>query len=250
MTMLVARTRTVILLCTTLALGSCATSGSVTVATDPAGSSIMSLQQLADRCASSTDDSGVGLVDVTGELRDANVTVDIPAPCLVRLGQDADVTLNNVTLTAAALHLDDLEADAGPNRVRVQRSTVNLASLLVSLSDPDDELSLTATTVAAEGGLVVEVAGTRDEENTGGRIQMVNSHLEAADPDGAGVVLTTSEHDGWFRSVNLTIDTPADLVVVAGDCQAQRTHDGPPADCSTDALVDDLRRQASELEGS
>jgi hypothetical protein len=44
---------------------------------------------------------------------------------------------------------------------------------------------------------VIDAAGVRDNENTGGDIRLIYTQLNA--PDGAGVVVAASEHDGRFR---------------------------------------------------
>lgn len=208
----------------------------------------MDLATLADECAASADDSGAGLVDVPGDLRDANVTVTIEVPCLVRLAADADVTLNNVTLHAAELEIDDVDADPGRNRFRLQNTTVDAAGLIVTLSDPDDALSVVSSDLTGTQGIVLEVVGSRDDDNTGGEARFADTQLTAPADGGAGVVVTLSEHDGRFRSINLTVDTPADVLVTAGDCRVQRSPQDAPVDCSTDRLVEELRRQAAAFE--
>lgn len=118
---------------------------------------------------------------------------------------------------------------------------------MVALSDPQDHVEVKASTIEAERGIVIEAAGTRDSTNTGGSLRFVQSELAASDPDGAGVTLSTSEHDGQFRSENLIIDTPDAPTIVAGDCRIHRHGAGEPVDCDTDTLVEELQRQAEEI---
>lgn len=235
-------------------LAGCAANADVVEISEPAangpGPQTMDLAGIAERCAATADSSGAGLVDVPGDLRDANVTVTIETPCLVRLASDSDVTLNNVTLNAAELEIDDIDANAGRNRIRLQNTTVAAQGIIVTLSDPDDSLSVVSSDLTGARGIAVEVAGTRDDDNTGGDIRFVDTQLAAPAEEGAGVAIAASEHDGRFRSVNLTVDSPADVIVTAGDCRVQRSAQGEPLDCSTDRLVAELRRQADEFDES
>lgn len=209
------------------------------------GSPTMGLAELAEACADAVDDTGTAVVDLPGDLRDANVTVELVAPCLIRLAPTSDVTLNQVTIMGEALEVDDVDAEPGMNRIRLQGVTIETTSLVVTLSDADDRLQVERSTISGEQGVVVHVAGVRNDANAGGDIRFVNSEVVAGDPAGAGVTIGASEHDGRFRATNLIIESDSHVLVSAGDCRVARSGSGP-VDCSTDALVEDLERQRGQ----
>jgi hypothetical protein len=96
-------------------------------------------------------------------------------------------------------------------------------------------------------GIVFRVFGHRGDDNDGGSIRMEHSALAAAGEGGEGVALLTSEHTGTIRLVQTTIDTPANVVLVAQECRAQLGREN--LDCSTASVAENLKRQAEEIGG-
>ncbi|HWB71796.1 MAG TPA: hypothetical protein VG452_06220 [Egibacteraceae bacterium] len=173
----------------------------------------------------------------------------IESPCLVELATASAVRLHNVELRTAILNIDDRAADAGGNRIHLQR--VNFvggadAGLLISLNDPADTFRSEASSFHYPQGIALEVGGTRQDLNEGGTITLVASELLAEDAGGVGIWLAASEHDGSFEAVETVAESPAGVTVVAGSCRIQRH--GQPIDCSTATVADDLARQAQEAD--
>lgn len=225
---------------TVLALAGCATAGTVVDASgDDATATVagapMTLADVAASCARPTE-AGPGTAIVTTELRDANRTVDL-LDCVVHLKQGADVTLSNVEITGGVLHLHDRAADASPNRLKLQRVSVDNEALLVELNDADDSFEAEATSIVARQAISVRVAGARNGTNQGGAVSMVTSSLLATDVD-APVHVLASEHSGVVRLVDTSVDTRGPLTVLAASCVARL--DGRALDCSTAAVVEEL----------
>jgi hypothetical protein len=175
--------------------------------------------------------------------------------CVSGVERDGCGVVDGETRHVERRYLPDSERDCSAlhSITRVVVGTVNgelQRRLILTLSDPDDPLAVESSQLTGTRGVVIDAAGVRDNENTGGDIRLIYTQLNAPDRAGAGAVVAASEHDGRCRSVNLTVNTPADLLVTAGDRQAQRSGAGGPLDCSTDQLVDELRRQAATFDMS
>ncbi len=233
-------------------LAACGQQDTLEPAAPTVGVTPMTLAQLSVACeaSASKEADGVGVVKLRGDLRDANSAVRIGQPCLIELAATSRVQLNNVQVTSSTLNIDDLGAAAGTNQVQLQRVTFtgvdSGAGLVVSLSDPTDTLRTEASSLSYPAGIAIEVAGTRDQDNSGGDIALINSQLAASGAQGHGVSLTASEHTGRFEAVGTSITTPANILTVAGVCSIKGK--GKPIDCSTSAVADDLKRQAELAE--
>jgi hypothetical protein len=206
------------------------------------------LADVKQACEASFSPTSPGRAQVNSELRDANVEVSIDAPCLVTLAPEASVTLNNVTLTGEILNLVDDPESAGVNRIKLQRVTFEGrpgAGFLVELRDAADTLEVEHSELDFPSGIVFRIFGHRDEDNDGGSIRMEHTSLSASG-EAEGVVLLTSEHTGAIRLVQTTIDTPADIVLIAKECQA--LIQGDELDCSAASIAENLERQAEEIE--
>jgi hypothetical protein len=172
--------------------------------------------------------------------------------CVSGVERDGCGVVDGETRHVERRYLPDSERDCSAlhSITRVVVGTVNgelQRRLILTLSDPDDPLAVESSQLTGTRGVVIDAAGVRDNENTGGDIRLIYTQLNAPDGAGAGVVVAASEHDGRFRSVNLTVNTPADLLVTAGDCQAQRSgaaahSTAPPTSWSTSS---DVRRPRS-----
>lgn len=199
-------------------------------------------------CEESFTPTSPGRAGVESELRDANVEVTIDAPCLITLAPAAKVTLDNVTITGQILNLVDDPSDAGENAIKLRHVTINGqagSGFLVELRDVGDTLEVEDSTLDFPLGIVFKVFGHRDDENSGGSIRMERTSL-AADDDAEGVVLLTSEHTGVITLVETTIASPAGILLIAGECEA--LIQGDKLDCSVPSVVENLERQAKEIE--
>jgi hypothetical protein len=206
------------------------------------------LADVKQACEGSFTPTSPGRAQVESELRDANVELSINAPCLIVLAPAASVTLNNVTLTGQIVNLVDDLSTAGVNRIKLQHVTFEGqpgAGFLVELRDAGDTVEVEHSQLDFPRGIVFRVFGHRGDDNDGGSIRMEQSAL-GADGEAEGVALLTSEHTGTIRLVQTTIDTPAEVVLVANECRAQLR--GESLDCSTASVVENLKRQAEEIE--
>lgn len=208
----------------------------------------MTLATLTASCEESAAEGQPGRVEVSGDIRDANTQVTISVPCVVDLGSDSDVHLNNVEVESHALNIHDADAEPGDNRVRLQNvmltGTNAESGLLVELNDAEDEIRVEASDLDYAGGLQLLAAGQRGERNRGGRVSVVTSSIVASSPS-ATVQIASSEHNGRVRVVDTDIDTEGRVLLLAGDCEARRQ--GKRLNCSTDAIGDGLQEQADEM---
>ena len=193
---------------------------------------------LADVAAACNDGhpSVPGVIEVAGELRDANTTAELE-DCIIRLVVGADVTLNNVTISGGILNLHDRDTPTSSNRIKLQRTTLNMEAVLVELNAADDEFQTENLDATVAVGFSVRVAETEAGANDGGFIRMVGSSLLATG-DGAPVTVAASDHSGTVQLVNTSLDTLGLLTVAADDCSGRMG--GQSLDCSTDALADAL----------
>jgi hypothetical protein len=198
------------------------------------GGARLDLADVAAACQQSQDGPGVAIID--RDLRDSNTSVELP-DCVLHLEQGADVWLNNVVITGGVLNLHDRGTEPSVNRVKLQRVEIHADALLVELNDPDDAFQAEATEIVTAQGLILRVAGTRDDSNDGGDVRLVGSSLLSTDVD-APIQILASEHSGKIRLVNTTVDTRGSLTVLAFDCEARL--DGEKLDCSTAALEAEL----------
>lgn len=196
---------------------------------------VTSLADVAAAC-NDGDPSVPGVIEVAGELRDANTTAELD-DCIIRLVDGADVTLNNVTIAGGILNLHDRDTPTSTNRIKLQRTTLDMEAVLIELNDADDEFQTEKLAATVAVGFSVKVAETNDGANDGGFIRMVGSTVLATDV-GAPVTVAASEHSGTVELVNTSLDTLGLLTVAAGDCSG-RIH-AQNIDCSTDALADAL----------
>ena len=130
----------------------------------PAGR--VDLVWLKNEClrTSLTDADGVGKVDLTSELRDENTRIVIAPPCLVRLGSNATVTLNNVQIRSRTLMFRDLYFPTGETRIKFQRSTFTgdtTAGFMIDLYDRGDQVDIEASTLDYPSGVVIRAHGNR-----------------------------------------------------------------------------------------
>ncbi len=206
------------------------------------------LADVKQACEATFTPTSPGRAHVEFELRDSNEEISIDAPCLVTLAPAANVHLNNVTLSGQILNLVDDPENAGENRIKLQHVTLEGqpgGGFLIELRDAADSLEVEHSELDFPQGIVFRVYGHRGEENDGGSIRMTNSSLAAAG-EAEGVALLTSEHTGSIRLIETTITTPADIVLLAKDCQAQI--EGDKLDCSSASIAENLARQAEEIE--
>jgi hypothetical protein len=194
-----------------------------------------SLADVAAAC-NDGDPSVPGVIEVAGELRDSNTTVELD-DCIIRLVDGADVTLNNVTVSGGILNVHDRDTPTSSNRIKLQRTTFDMTAVLVELNDADDEFRAEQLDATVAVGFSVKVAETEGGANDGGSIRMVGSSVLATEP-GAPLTVAASEHSGTVELVNTSLDTLGLLTVVAGDCSGRMG--GEAIDCSPDALADDL----------
>jgi hypothetical protein len=162
-------------------------------------------------------------VQVANQLRDANVTISIGVPCLVRLAPSASVTLSSVQITSGILNIVDDANGAGENRIVLENAAMSGgadAGFLVELRDPQDSFYATNSSLAYPLGVVLKVLGHRGEDNSGGLIRMEHTSLTAGAEQGEGVALVASEHTGTIELTQPAISTPAAILLVAGDCEA------------------------------
>ena len=238
------------LLVATLALAALAGCGSGDVQTPLQSGDATTLADVKRACEETATSASPGRVLVGSELRDANVEISIDAPCLIALAPGAGVTLNNVSVTAGMLNLVDDPSNAGVNQVKLQHVTFDGrpdTGFLVKLRDAGDTLEAEHSQFEFPRGIVFKVFGHRGEEdNDGGFIRMEHSSLAAADEGAEGVVFLTSEHTGEIRLVQTTIETPADIILIAAQCRAQLG--ARQLDCSNAELAENLERQAEEIE--
>lgn len=194
-----------------------------------------SLADVAAAC-NDGDPSAPGVIEVAGELRDANKTVELD-DCIIRLIEGADVTLSNVTISGGILNLHDRDTPTSSNRVKLQRTTFNMHAVLIELNDADDEFQTEELDATVDAGFSVRVAETEAGANDGGFVRMIGSSVLATSAD-APVTVAASEHSGTVQLVNTSLDTRGLLTVAAGDCSGRMG--GQSLDCSTDALADAL----------
>jgi hypothetical protein len=199
-------------------------------------------------CENSFTSTSPGIAEVANGLRDADVTIAIGVPCLVRLAPSASVKLSNVKITSHILNLVDDAHTGGKNEIALENVSLTGgadAGFLVELRDPEDSFYARNSSLDYPLGVVLKVLGHRGDENAGGSIRMERTSLSAATEDGEGVALVASEHSGTIELLQPTISTPSAVLVVAGDCEANVA--GNKVDCSTDALAENIERQAREL---
>lgn len=212
----------------------CGSEGDANIAAaEPPGA--VTLADVATACADHDPDLP-GVIEVSGELRDANTTVDV-GDCVIRLLAGADVTLNNVTLTGGIVNIHDRDTDGGDNRIKLQRTTIEMRGLLVELNDAADRFESESLDVTVDAGFSLRIAETDDGANDGGFVRMVKSTVLATGVD-APVTVAASEHTGTVELVNTTLDTQGQLIVNAGSCSGRIR--GEAIDCSTEAVADSV----------
>ncbi|GMQ86438.1 MAG: hypothetical protein BMS9Abin07_2017 [Acidimicrobiia bacterium] len=199
---------------------------------DPVAAPWTTLSDVAEACA----EGNPGIAIVIDQLRDANVTVDLP-DCVIHLEQGADVQLDNVTITGGIINLYDLGTAPSTNTIVLDNVTIDTVAFLIELSDADDSLDMSATDITTALGIGLQVVGTRDDANEGGDIRLVGSSLLATDLD-ATIQILASEQSGKIRLVGTTVDTQGFLFVLAADCKAEL--DGEVLDCSTATVIEEL----------
>ena len=176
----------------------------------PAGR--VDLVWLKNEClrTSLTDANGVGKVDLTSELRDENTRIVIAPPCLVRLGSNATVTLNNVQIRSRTLMFRDLYFPTGETRIKFQRSTFTgdtTAGFMIDLYDRGDQVDIEASTLDYPSGVVIRAHGNRaadlgEATQGGGSIHVVGSTLRAQGSPTEGIALLTGANAGSVQAVN------------------------------------------------
>jgi len=199
-------------------------------------------------CEQSFSSTAPGIVEVATELSDANVTIAIGVPCLVRLAPSASVRLSNVRITSGTFNIVDDAATSGKNGIMLENVSLKGgadAGFLVELRDSEDSFDARNSSLDYPLGVVLKVLGHRGDENTGGSIRMERTSLSAAAEEGEGVAVVASEHTGTIELLQPTISTAAAILLVAGDCEANI--DGNTVDCSIGTVADNLERQAKEL---
>lgn len=204
----------------------------------PVASATQTRTTLADVAAACNDGDPTvtGIVEVAGELRDANTTINLE-DCIIHLAEGADVTLNNVTVTGGILNLHDRATNTSTNTIKLQRTTFDMAAVLIELNDATDEFRVEKLNATVVAGFSVRVAESEAGANDGGFVRMVGSSVLATGTD-APVTVAASEHSGTVELVNTSLDTLGLLTVVAGDCSGRMG--GDQIDCSPDALADGL----------
>ncbi len=228
-----------VLLLSAIVLGACS-GGDVAVETGAASAAgeRWDLARVADSCRESAKDGLPGVAEIATELRDANARVTIDVPCIIHLVDGADVTLANVQLTTQTLNLHDRDTGSESNKVILARSTVTAigegAGLLIELNDADDVLETAASRLTAPAGILMHVAGQRDDDSDGGTIRLVRSTLLSEGAGTGGIQVLSSEQSGSIRLVETVLDTPGSLTVLAAECQSVR--DRRILDCSAEQV--------------
>lgn len=212
------------------------------------------LAWLRDECArtSATDPNGVGKVDLTGELRDANASVVIAPPCLVRLGSNASVTLNNVRVRSRTLMFRDLYFPAGDTRIKFQKSTFTgdaTAGFMIDLYDRSDQVGIEASTLDYPSGVVIRVHGNRVADldsptQGGGDVRVIGSTLRAQGSPTEGISLLTGANGGSVQAVNDRFESVDPVFIIAARCQINNSTN-TPAKCSLSDIEADLAREAN-----
>ncbi|CAN5225349.1 hypothetical protein BH24ACT1_BH24ACT1_05350 [soil metagenome] len=118
------------------------------------------------------------------------------------------------------------------------RSTVTAigegAGLLIELNDADDVLETAASRLTAPAGILMHVAGQRNDDSDGGTIRLARSTLLSEGAGTGGIQVLSSEQSGSIRLVETVLDTPGSLTVLAAECQSVR--DGRILDCSAEQV--------------
>lgn len=239
--------RTLSVLTLTLVLSACGSAAQMTQASAPNKDESRSINQngphaqgkhknttsLAEvqRGCDDGDPTRPGVVEISGELRDANVVVDIE-DCIIRLINGADITLNNATITGGIINIHDRATEGEKNVFRLQNTSFDVEALLIELNDANDTVSLRASDLTAVRGLSVKAAD--DASNEGGSIDVVSSRMLVTNDQGP-LVFVASEHSGSVRFVNSTADTQGLLLITAHECEGKL--EGEKFDCSTEALA-------------
>lgn len=204
--------------------------------------------ELASRCARSVGEDGFGEVAIKRRLTISNQRGEIPVPCRVRLERDGWLTLNNVELESSHLSISDYEPN-GETRVRFNNSELTASGghgFLLQLSDAEDSVAIRNSTLDYPLSVWVRVSDRAEESFGGGRIEVLNSEVRAADPESEdGIQFVAGEVGGEARFLNLELDTNdprsgyQNALLFADECVARQV-EGLPDQCGPEAMLGGL----------
>ncbi len=204
---------------------------------------------LADRCSTSVGEDGFGDVIISNRLTISNESGEIPVPCRVRLGEGGWLQLNNVKLTSQHLSISDYRPN-GETRVVFNNSDLIASGrhgFLLQLSDAADSVSMNNTDLDYPLSVWVRISDlSPNAEIGGGRIQVNNSSVRAADPESEdGIQFVTGEVGGKAKFSKVVLDTGEpqseyqNALLFAGECEVHQV-EGFPNRCGPRAILNGL----------
>lgn len=212
------------------------------------------LADLAARCVRSVGEDGYGYATIDYRVTVSNEVGEIPVPCRIRPERDGWLQLNNVDLRSKHLSISDYGTN-GETRVIVNNSNLLAAGrhgFLLQLSDAQDSVAARNSTIDYPLSVWVQISGQAEDAPGGGRIEVSNSVVRAADPQSDdGIQLVAGELGGRARFLNLKLDA-GDLksdcqnaLLFAGDCQATRV-EGFPNRCGPQEMLQRLEKDTDQ----